>query len=99
MASFIADELQRNPDLTPAEIVILARLRVNDVEDRIKAAFHDQGLKVRNEARALGGIAIQDLVKEKAYSFLLASSILAKSSSKCAKVLSMATVLLFGCRP
>ena len=73
LASFIADELQKKPDLTPADFVILARLRVNDVEDRIKAAFHDQGLKVRNEARAVGGIAIQDLVKEKAYSFLLAS--------------------------
>ena len=53
--------------------MILARLRVNDVEDRIKAAFRDQNLKVRNEARTVGGIAIQDLVNEKAYSFLLAS--------------------------
>ena len=73
LASFIASELQQNPDLTPADFVILARLRVNDLEDRIKEAFDDQGLKVRNEARAVGGIAIQDLVKEKAYSFLLAS--------------------------
>jgi len=73
LASLIANELQKNPNLTPADFVILARLRVNDVEDRIEAAFREQSLKIRNEARALGGIAIQDLVKEKAYSFLLAS--------------------------
>ena len=48
-------------------------MRVNDVEDRIAEAFHDKGLKVRNEARTVGGIAIQDMVKEKAYLFLLAS--------------------------
>lgn len=73
LASFIARELQHNSDLSPADFVILARLRVDDVEGRLKAAFHNLGLKIRNEARAIGGIAIQDLVKEKAYSFLLAS--------------------------
>lgn len=73
LASYIADELRQNPALTPADFVILARLRVDDVEDRVEAAFHDCGLKIRNEARSVGGVAIQDLVKEKAYSFLLAS--------------------------
>lgn len=73
IASYIVGELQQNPDLVPEDFVILARLRVNDVEDRIKTEFHNRGLKIRNEARAVGGIAIQDLVKEKAYSFLLAS--------------------------
>lgn len=73
LASYVSDQLQQNPDLTPADFVILARLRVNDVEDRILASFREHGLKIRNEARTVGDVAIQDLVKEKAYSFLLAS--------------------------
>jgi len=73
LASFIAHELQKTPKLSPSDFVILARLRVNDVEDRIREAFQKQGLQIRNEARAVGDIAIQDLVKEKAYLFLLAS--------------------------
>lgn len=73
LAQFIANELQQNPNLTPADFVILARLRVNDIENRIKEAFKDQKIKIRNEARAIGNTAIQDLVKDKIYSFLHAS--------------------------
>ena len=73
LASFIANDLQQNPNLTPSDFVILARIRVNDVEERIKAAFHGLGLKIRNEAREVGGIAIQNLVKEKSYSFMLSA--------------------------
>lgn len=73
IASYIADKIRQNPSLTPADFVILARLRVNDIENRIKEEFHSQGLVLRNDARIVGGIAIQDLVKEKAYLFLLAS--------------------------
>ena len=73
IASYIAKELEDDPDLKPADFVILARLRINDVEDRIKSAFQGQGLKLRNEARLVGGIAIQDLVKERAYSFLMSA--------------------------
>jgi len=73
LASYIAEEIRQNPSLNPADFVILARLRINDVEDRVKMEFLSQGLKIRNEARAVGGIAIQDLVKEKVYSFLLST--------------------------
>lgn len=73
LASFIASELQNDPDLSPSDFVVLAKLRVGDVENRIRLAFEGQNLKIRNEARAVGGIAIQDLVKEKVYCFLLAS--------------------------
>lgn len=73
IASFIDEELKKNANLSPADFVILARLRVGDIEDRIKPEFDSLGLKIRNEARSVGGIAIQDLVKEKAYQFLLAS--------------------------
>lgn len=72
LASYIADQLEHNPEISPCDFVILARLRVNDVEDRLLEEFRSRGLRIRNEARNVGGIAIQDLVKEKAYSFLLA---------------------------
>lgn len=73
LASYVAKELSDNPNLKPTDFVILARLRINDVENRIKSDFKKKGLKLRNEARLVGGIAIQDLVKEKAYAFLLSS--------------------------
>lgn len=73
LASYIADELQKNASLAPSDFVILARLRVDDIENRIKDEFLSHDVKIRNEARAVGGIAIQDLVKEKAYSFFMAS--------------------------
>jgi len=73
IASYVAGELKKNLDLNPTDFVILARLRINDVEDRLKADFQRQGLKIRNEARQVGGIAIQDLAKEKAYAFLLST--------------------------
>lgn len=71
LASYVAKELADNPNLKPTDFVVLARLRIDDVEDRIKTGFNNKGLKLRNEARKVGGIAIQDLVKEKAYAFLL----------------------------
>lgn len=73
LASYIADEIRQNPSLKPADFVILARLRIDDIEDRVKSEFISQGLKIRNEARTVGGIAIQDLVNDNVYSFLLDS--------------------------
>lgn len=40
---------------------------------QLKADFHSLGLKIWTEARQVGGIAIQGLVKEKAYAFLLST--------------------------
>jgi superfamily I DNA/RNA helicase len=73
LASYVAKELADDPNLKPTDFVILARLRINDVESRIKSEFKEKGLKLRNEARLVGGIAIQDLMKEKAYAFLLSA--------------------------
>ena len=73
LASFIHTELQNNKDLRPSDFVILAKIRVGDVENRIKTAFAELNLQVRNEARTLGEISLQDLVHESAYSFFLAA--------------------------
>ena len=73
LASFISAELRKNLNLKPADFVILARIKIDNIEERIKEIFQTQGLKIRNEARKVGEIAIQDLLKERAYSFLLSS--------------------------
>ncbi|MAF58801.1 ATP-dependent helicase [Ponticaulis sp.] len=72
LAEFIHNELAQNDNLNPSDIVVLARIRVDDVEKRIRDAFQNKEIKIRNEARAVGGIAIQDLVKERIYEFLIA---------------------------
>ncbi|MGJ8527425.1 UvrD-helicase domain-containing protein [Maritalea sp.] len=72
LAEFIENELAQNENMKPSDIVILARIRVDDVENRIRADFENKDIKIRNEARTVGGIAIQDLVKERIYEFLFA---------------------------
>lgn len=71
IAEYIQQALAENPELAPEDFVILARLRVNDVEARLENHFQKRGLKLRNEARGFDGIAIQDLAKEPIFHFLI----------------------------
>lgn len=73
LAKYIRDSLDSSDLLRPTDFVILARIHVDDVEKRLLEHFSAQGLKIRNEARQVGGIAIQDLVKEKAYALFFAA--------------------------
>ncbi len=73
LAKFVREELDNGANLVAEDFVILARIRINDVENRIAESFKEQGLQVRNEARSVGGIAIQDLVKEHVFNFILAT--------------------------
>lgn len=50
--------------VAPHDISLLVRMRANDVEDELAPIFAEQGLSVRNLARNVGGIAIQDLLVE-----------------------------------
>lgn len=77
LASFISNELKQNPNLDPSDFLILTKVRVRDVEDRLRRDFEVRNLKIRNESREVGGISIQDLIKERAYLFFLTSSKLA----------------------
>ncbi len=79
LAKYIRDSLNSSDTLKPTDFVILAKIRVDDVEKRLLNHFTAQGLKIRNEARHVGGIAIQDLVKEKAYALFFAAFKLAVS--------------------
>jgi superfamily I DNA/RNA helicase len=48
----------------PHEIAILVRLHANDIEARLSPEFARRGLRLRNAARNVGDIAIQDLLGE-----------------------------------
>jgi superfamily I DNA/RNA helicase len=70
LANFIKQELEPR---RPEDFVILARQRIGDVEDRLRPHFMSCGLRLRNEARQVAGVEIQDLVKEPAFRFVLAT--------------------------
>ena len=72
LAHFVKNSLAANPSLAAHDFVILARLRVDAVEARLAPHFAANGLRLRNDARMLGPISIQDLVKEPIFDFLTA---------------------------
>lgn len=72
LAHFVKESLAKEPSLAAHDFVILARLRVDVIEKRLAPHFAAQGIRLRNEARSLGPISIQDLVKEPIFLFLTA---------------------------
>ena len=62
LASWIAAEIEGGVDAH--DIAILVRLRANDVEDVLAGPLREQGVVLRNVARSVGDIAIQDLLGE-----------------------------------
>ncbi|CAM5288497.1 DNA helicase II [Frigidibacter albus] len=50
--------------IAPHDVAILVRMRANNVEDELAPVFRDNGLTLRNLARNVGEIAIQDLLAE-----------------------------------
>lgn len=50
--------------IEPSEIAILVRMRADQVEAELAPVFESRGLKIRNVARNVGEIAIQDLLAE-----------------------------------
>ena len=62
LASWIAGEIASG--INPHEIAILVRLRANDVEEALIEPLREQGVRLRNVARNVGDIAIQDLLGE-----------------------------------
>jgi superfamily I DNA/RNA helicase len=72
IAAFIKNSLARLPGISPHDFVILTRLKANEVEMRLLHHFSSNGLRLRNEARSLGPLAIQDIVKDPVFLFLVA---------------------------
>ncbi|MEY0269281.1 UvrD-helicase domain-containing protein, partial [Morganella morganii] len=54
----------RSGRVEPHDVAILIRMRADQVEEEIAPAFAARGLRVRNAARSVGEIQIQDLLGE-----------------------------------
>lgn len=63
LAAWIANEITHKR-VAPHDIAILARMRVDRVEEELGPALADAGVALRNLARNVGKIAIQDLLAE-----------------------------------
>lgn len=63
LAEWISREVRISP-LEPHDFAILVRFHANNVEEELSPAFASCGLTIRNVARTVGEIAIQDLLGE-----------------------------------
>ena len=63
IARWISSEVNENR-IAPHDAAILVRMRANDVEVELAPVLRDNGLILRNIARNVGEIAIQDLLAE-----------------------------------
>ncbi len=63
LARWIQREVKTG-NVNPHEVAILIRMYADQVEDRLSPAFAERGLRLRNVARNVGDIAIQDLLGE-----------------------------------
>jgi superfamily I DNA/RNA helicase len=70
LARWIESEVEAGI-LEPQDIAILVRMRADNVEDQLSPAFEARGLRLRNVARNVGDIAIQDLLGEDVTQMLL----------------------------
>jgi len=70
LAKWIEREVQLG-NVEPHDVVLLVRMHPNEVEDRLSQAFENHGLRLRNVARNVGDIAIQDLLGEEMSQILL----------------------------
>lgn len=62
LAEWIAREINRG--MLPDQFALLVRMLANNVEDELAQVFLDRGIKIRNLARNVGGVAIQDTLVE-----------------------------------
>jgi superfamily I DNA/RNA helicase len=63
MAAWIAKQVASG-EVRAEDIALLVRMRADRVEEELSPAFEKLGLKLRNLARIVGQIAIQDLLSE-----------------------------------
>jgi superfamily I DNA/RNA helicase len=70
LARWIEREVQAG-NIEPHDLAILVRMHADEVEARLSPAFEARGLKLRNVARNMGDIAIQDLLGEDLSQMLL----------------------------
>lgn len=73
LAEFVANDIRDHADngRSADDFALLVRVRANQVEDRLKEPFAARGLRLRNEARFVGGVAIQDILAEELTSLII----------------------------
>ncbi|MDR9763751.1 ATP-dependent helicase [Rhizobium redzepovicii] len=71
ITDFISSEIGNGR--RPEDFVVLARSYIGNVEDRLRPHFIAKGIKIRNESRKFREIEIQDLLKEPAVRFIMAT--------------------------
>lgn len=70
LGAWVLHEIQTG-NVKPHDIAILVRQRADSVEEQLAPAFTERGLTLRNAARMLGDISIQDLLGEELVEVLL----------------------------
>ncbi|MBL8844539.1 MAG: ATP-dependent helicase [Hyphomicrobium zavarzinii] len=70
LAEWIEREV-RTSTVAPHDVAILVRMHADEVERQLAPAFIERGLRLRNVARNVGDIAIQDLLGEDLTQILL----------------------------
>ena len=70
LARWVEREVQART-IEPHDVAILVRMRADEVEGQLSPAFEARGLRLRNVARNVGDIAIQDLLGEDLTQMLL----------------------------
>ncbi|MYD35705.1 MAG: ATP-dependent helicase [Dehalococcoidia bacterium] len=66
-ATHVAEWLQNDMEAREndsRDYALLVRQKANDYEARLKKTFEEQGLRIRNESRAIGRTTLQDLLSE-----------------------------------
>jgi superfamily I DNA/RNA helicase len=73
LANFIAEDIAANAEESrgPDDFALLVRVRADKAERQLKDAFTARGVRLRNEARRIKGIAIQDLMSDELVLLLL----------------------------
>ena len=71
LAEFIKSEIETGR--TPEDFVILARMRVDRIEERLQQRFSKANIPLRNDSRKIAGMEIQDLGKERAVQFIVSA--------------------------
>ncbi len=70
LAAWIAQEVAVGT-VEPHDTAILVRMHANNVENKLSDAFARYGIRLRNVARDVGGISIQDVLSEELTQILL----------------------------
>tara|TARA_R110002020_G_scaffold143848_13_gene316593 strand:- start:4592 stop:6445 length:1854 start_codon:yes stop_codon:yes gene_type:complete len=70
LAAWIASEVAAE-NMLPHDAAVLVRMYANNVEEKLAGRFTAHGLRLRNVAREVGGISIQDIITEELTQVLL----------------------------